>query len=102
VIFSADAGSESVTFGTIELSLYDQAGRRYDCSSRGTILLSKGTRTVSVTIPEAARNFQSLAFRFTSRRGMSLAFVSIGNSQQTLVPNTRAEQACQGLLRQFL
>jgi subtilisin family serine protease len=101
VTFTAGAGSSQVTYGTVEISLFDLAGRRYACSTKSYLLLTNGTATAKVRIPDAARYFRSIDFRFSSRRGVSATSVKILNSQSTLVPYTRADQACRELSRQF-
>lgn len=101
VVFSAGTGSSSISFGTVDISLYDASGNRYDCPTREYMLLTNGSRKVTVTMPDATQYFRSVQFRFSSRRGTSVASVSMLRSQPTLVPYSRAAVACRAFSGQF-
>ena len=101
VIFSASTGSPNVNFGAVDITLFDFSGGRYPCSNRSYIPLTKGARSLPVIMPDATRYFKSIQFRFTSTRGSSTTSVTMLNPQQTLVPNTRAYQACEEFNRLF-
>jgi subtilisin family serine protease len=102
VVFTAATGADNVNYGTVDISLFDFGGNRYVCSSRSYMLLTKGAKSLKVLMPDASRYFRSIQFTFTSRRGSSTTSVTMLNPQQTLVPYTRADQACRDFNRQFM
>lgn len=101
VVFSASAGSPYVSFGVVDITLFDFSGVRYPCANRSYMLLTKGIKSLPVTMPDATRYFKSVEFRFSSTRGSSTASVTMLNPQRTVVPYSRAYQACEEFYRRF-
>lgn len=94
-------GVDYVQSGRLEIVLYDVVGNRYPCRLKPSIMLPKGNKTISITLPDNAKYFATYEFRFTSIRGASMASVQIMNPQSTNVPNSRAYLTCQSIVEQL-
>ena len=101
VSFKASSGAENVNYGSIDINLYGLDGTKYVCDYRNYMLLTKGTKTLTVKMPATAKHFASIEMTFTTTRGSSVAVLEILNTQSTLVPYSKADQSCKDFNGQF-